>query len=438
MKNNSVINFFASVRLALFLLFCLALTSIAGTIIPQGKQPEVYVQEYGEKTANLFQVLDLTNMYSSWWFITLLALLTLNLIVCSWKRFPGVWHIIGKDNLDTDLTKLEKKKEHKKFQTALSPQESRGKIVKALKESGWKPREKQRDKNLLLFAEKGAWTRFGVYVVHASILIIFIGALIGKFYGHKGSMMIPETNKKGSIHTFQDRQEIQLGFEILCKKFTLSRYPDGSPKSFVSELAVIEDGKEVLNREIEVNDPLHYKGYTFYQSNYKPLEKLLATMKVNDDNMEAELLIDPGKEAVWEEGGVRFGVVNRAKTSEPGRFRYKVWFYDGSGSPQEFWLTDGDSTTVETADNSYAFSLKEFYATGLQVTKDPGVWWAYTGFILMMVGLYIAFFLSHRRIWVLIKEDEKTEITVSGTSNKNKPKFAQTFEAASKAIENEF
>lgn len=438
MKNNSLLNFFASVRLALFLLFCLALTSIAGTIIPQGKQPELYVQEYGEKTANLFQVLDLTNMYSSWWFITLLVLLTLNLIVCSYKRFPEVWHIIGKDNLDTDLSRLEKKREHEKFQTPLSLQESKEKIVKALKETGWKPQEKQRDKNLLLFAEKGAWTRFGVYVVHASILIILIGAMIGKFYGHKGSMMIPETTQKGSIHTFQDRQEIQLGFEILCKKFTLSRYPDGSPKSFVSELAVIENGKEVLNREIEVNDPLHYKGYTFYQSNYKALERLLAKMEVNGEDSETKILIDPGKEAEWKKEGIRFGVINRARTEEPGLFRYKVWFYDGSESPQTFWLTDGDSTTVKTADNSYTFSLKQFYATGLQVTKDPGVWWVYTGFILMMVGLYIAFFLSHRRIWVLIKENEKTEVTVSGTSNKNKPGFTRSFETASKTIENEF
>ena len=37
---------------------------------------------------------------------------------------------------------------------------------------------------------------------------------------------------------------------------------------WISELEVIEDGKGVLKKNIEVNDPLHYGGYHFYQSSY--------------------------------------------------------------------------------------------------------------------------------------------------------------------------
>ena len=33
------------------------------------------------------------------------------------------------------------------------------------------------------------------------------------------------------------------------------------------------------------------------------------------------------------------------------------------------------------------------YYTGLQVTKDPGVWVVYIGFILMIIGFYITFFI---------------------------------------------
>ena len=35
--------------------------------------------------------------------------------------------------------------------------------------------------------------------------------------------------------------------------------------------------------------------------------------------------------------------------------------------------------------------------TGLQVRKDPGVWVVYLGFIVMSIGLYIAFFMSHKK-----------------------------------------
>ena len=50
--------------------------------------------------------------------------------------------------------------------------------------------------------------------------------------------------------------------------------------------------------------------------------------------------------------------------------------------------------------------------TGLQVAKDPGVWIVWLGCTLMMAGyLYVAFFMSHRRIWVRI---ENGTVTIGG------------------------
>jgi len=41
-------------------------------------------------------------------------------------------------------------------------------------------------------------------------------------------------------------------------------------KDYKSILRVVEDGKTVMTKIIEVNDPLKYKGYVFYQSSYDP------------------------------------------------------------------------------------------------------------------------------------------------------------------------
>jgi len=38
---------------------------------------------------------------------------------------------------------------------------------------------------------------------------------------------------------------------------------------YISELEIIKDGKVVLRKNIEVNDPLYYGGYYFYQSSYR-------------------------------------------------------------------------------------------------------------------------------------------------------------------------
>jgi cytochrome c biogenesis protein len=61
------------------------------------------------------------------------------------------------------------------------------------------------------------------------------------------------------------------------------------------------------------------------------------------------------------------------------------------------------------------------YYTGLQVTKDPGVIIVYTGFIVMIIGIFITFFMSHQRLCVEIKrDDEKSTVMVAGIANKNK------------------
>jgi cytochrome c biogenesis protein len=65
-------------------------------------------------------------------------------------------------------------------------------------------------------------------------------------------------------------------------------------------------------------------------------------------------------------------------------------------------------------------NVPRFY-TGLQVSRDPGVWVVYCGFILMIIGCYITFFMSHQQICVeLVQSGKKTEVIVAGTANKNK------------------
>jgi cytochrome c biogenesis protein len=64
---------------------------------------------------------------------------------------------------------------------------------------------------------------------------------------------------------------------------------------------------------------------------------------------------------------------------------------------------------------------EERYFTGLQVSRDPGVWVVYTGFILIIVGCYITFFMSHRQVCVdIIESGQNCRIVVTGAANKNK------------------
>jgi len=63
--------------------------------------------------------------------------------------------------------------------------------------------------------------------------------------------------------------------------------------------------------------------------------------------------------------------------------------------------------------------------TGLEVAKDPGVEIVWVGCFLMVIGIYFAFFMSHRRIWVRI---EDSAVTVGGNASKNQGGFRLAFE----------
>ena len=433
---NSIWSFFASVKLALFVLFFLASASVIGTVIPQNSPAEEYVKLYGANMARLFQILDFQDMYNSWWFVLLLILLGLNLTICTIERLPNVWRLVVLDNLATDIDRLPGMRPNHQILTSMSPEEAAVKARASLAENGWRAKEAVRDNGILLFAQKGPWTRLGVYAVHTSILIIFAGALIGSYFGYKGSVMIPETRSTDTIYAFGEQKEIKLGFEVLCKRFTLTKYPNGAPKEFRSDLAILEDGKEVLTKSIVVNDPLSYKGHTFYQSSYQSYQKFLISLTDNQTKNAELFLVEPGKEIKWPLEEVSFGIINRELNQATMQYKYKIWFKDAGGVAEPFWVIDGDTATVKLGDREYAFSLKEFFATGLQVTKDPGVWYVYIGCTIMLLGLMVAFFLSHRRIWVFIKkEDDETSVLISGNANKNKPTFEKNFAAVSASIE---
>ncbi len=426
-KKNPVFSFFSSVKLALITLFLLSVTSIVGTVIPQKENLDWYIHNYSETTARIFQVLSIPDMYNSWWFLGLLGLLASNLIICSVDRFPGVWKQIKADNLATDLKRLQRMRlsatwESKKTEEALS-----GDLSTVLSKKGWKTTQRKRENSLLLFAQKGAMTRTGVYIVHASILVIFLGAIIGEMYGFKGSIMLPETQATDSIYLFGTGQPIDLGFTVRCDRFDIEFYDSGMPKAYRSKLSVLEDNKVILEKSIVVNDPLTYKGITFYQASYQGYENFLLTVTNQQTGVTESVTVPFQQQIALGEHNSRIGIIN-ADTMGKTVTQMKVWYKDDQGPASTFWVNAGGQVTIERPDSRYTIAAKQMYATGLQVARDPGVYVVYFGCFLMILGLFIAFFMSHRRIWILLGTENGTStILLSGSANKNKFGFEKDF-----------
>jgi cytochrome c biogenesis protein len=428
-QTNQLWDFFASVKLALFTLCSLSLTSIIGTVIPQKETSAWYVEQYGPVMAQFFQVLDIPDMYSSWWFLGLLGLLCANLIICSIDRFPTAWRLITADQLATSPEKLQSMGCKENWFLALSPGESAKSLQTLLERAGWKPSSREVGDTVVLFAGKGRWSRLGVYIVHLSILIIFAGAAIGDYLGFKGNVMIPETESTEKVFASSSAKPIALGFEVRCDSFAIEYYDNGMPKEYRSHLTIRENGKDILQKDIEVNSPLTYKGITFYQSSYEAYKDFLIKIAASPEQTTQSFKVPYQKEMEWPAKKLRFGVIN-AEAKGDHTTRIKLWLKDGEQEPVTLWMEDGKETSITSSGTTYHISAKQMYATGLQIAKDPGVWLVYSGCILMLIGLYVSFFLSDRRIWLLLRPAQGkigTDVLFAGATNKNKIGFTKSF-----------
>ena len=93
-------------------------------------------------------------------------------------------------------------------------------------------------------------SRFGVYVTHLSIIVIFLGAIVGNVAGFKGYVNIPEGESVSQVAVRGGSRTQDFGFTLRCNSFRVETYPTGQPKAYVSDLSVIEGGREVLRKRM--------------------------------------------------------------------------------------------------------------------------------------------------------------------------------------------
>jgi len=343
------------------------------------------------------------------------------------------------DNLDTPADRLEKMPQKRVFYSDADQETAARTVGEQMKEGGWAPQTRARQEETLLFSQKTAWSRLGVYSVHLSIIIIFAGAIIGSVGGYRAGLMLPEGESSDVAYEHLTGKPIPLGFSVQCDEFGITYYDDGgTPKEFRSVLTIKDPERpEPITRPIIVNDPLTHRGVTFYQASYQPLQGFFAVITNKATGETGTFRIPFGEKIAWPGTSVEFGIINKQEKSRMGNVSHvKVWFSDGQGESSAFWMADKSSQTIVRPAGEYDFAIKQIYATGLQATKDPGVWVVYFGCMLMLLGLYAAFFLSHRRIWVSVRpEGNRSRVLLCGTSSKNTFDFEKDFAVLSARLE---
>jgi cytochrome c biogenesis protein len=438
----------ASIQTGVVLLILVVILSAAGTIVLQRPvtEPDEMQSAYSPQALRILDAGGLTDVFHAWWFLGLMLLVSLCIVAASVDRFPNSWRYFSRPYKYPDES----------FRRALHPQKSlaiadeeSGLVAaqRALHALGYKPERVVREDHFSIFSERSRISELAVYIVHASLLLIFFGTVVDGLWGWRGTLNLNE-GQTSNIVELRDGTTRTLPFAIRCDAAGQENYKDGTPKKWWSRLAVVEDGRDVQKKEIVVNDPLLYSGVRFYQSSYGPngkVDKLVLVATPSNGSGEKQEIglalndtvpLDADTTVRFAEFfpdyAVRDGQVYRKSNQLENPAAHLAVTSKSAGQDFDVWFPPMD----EVADNSkapYQFQatdLKLGHFTGLQVSHEPGQWGVWSGVVLLGVGLSFVFYVVHIRFWAVPVRDPKTgkySLWIGGSANRNRDAFEQRF-----------
>ncbi|MBD2230359.1 cytochrome c biogenesis protein [Phormidium tenue] len=418
----------ADLRLAIVLLLAIAAFSISGTVIEQGQTLEFYQTNYPQDPAlfgflswKVILTLGLDHVYRTWWFLALLIVFGASLTACTFTRqFPALGA----------AQKWKYYTQPRQFQKlALSAELSETNLDSLSRGLAQRRYRVFQDGNQL-YGRKGIVGRIGPIVVHASMLLILAGAILGAMTGFFAQEIVP------SGETFQIRNIFDAGpwaeaqipkdWSVRVNRFWIDYTPEGNIDQFYSDLSVLDRaGDEVDRKTIFVNQPLRHKGVTLYQADWG-----VAAVQVKLNN--SPVLQLPMQQL--ENDGPRFwGTwlptkpdMSEGVTLLASDLQGSVLIYDNAG---QLISTVRKGMAAEV--NGVRLSLVDVVgSTGLQIKADPGIPLVYGGFGLLMLGVIMSY-VSHSQVWALAQGGT---VYVGGRTNRAQVAFERELLALLEAV----
>ncbi len=435
-KPNPLWAFFSSVRLTVALLAFIILLAVLGTVIPQRDAVMEAARHAHSGWEAAMDALRLSDIFHSPWLLILLGLLSLNLVICSLNRFPASLRAF-RTNGFVDPSSPGSRPPDISLPTEDPPDEALKKLEILLKKTYRIAARRSAAGMGLLYADRGRYSRFGVYVVHLGVLVIIAGALAGSLFGFKAYVNLAEGESSDVVYLRGGQEQKKFDFSVRCDRFRVDFYENGAPKEYRSDLTFVKGDRIAHQGILRVNSPIAFDGFRFYQASYGVApggridlsfrrgagEKQSANLGAGDvlelpesrarvrivrivENMmemgpAVKLVVDLPKEQItfWV-----FQEITEIEKANPGIVRQVPMFNPGLFAP-------------------YVFSLDRMhrkYYTGLQVARDPGASVVAAGAFLLFAGLMVIFFSGHRQIEVRVETaGGGTRIGVSGRSNRS-------------------
>lgn len=452
---DKIWNFFSSVKIGIWLIVLVLAASAIGTILPQ----EMYIPktmtaaEYYEETyswfGKIYYLLGFHNLYSSWWYLALIAFLGMSLTIASIDRIVPLYRSLTKQKVERHEGFM---KRQRIFGVTETDQTDKLDLIKRLE----KQRYKVREENGSLLAEKGRFARWGPYVNHLGLILFLIGGMLRFVPGmyvdeilwiREGeTKSIPGTDGKyflkndEFIHEVYDKDDKDFS-EAIERTGTVT-------KNYQSNVTLYEkDGetlpgeevnlKKIKDAQIKVNIPLKHDHYALYQMDYKKDELNKMTFDLINKKTEESFgsmtvdLNDPKPKYDLKEGysvelesyfpdfefDDKGTPITKSKIPDNPAFVFTMYTPDKPKGETSFVAIK--QTLEPLGENTYklAFAgIETRNAAGLAVRKDMTLWLLFIGGGIFMIGVIQGSYWNHRRIWI---QRRNGQIWLAGHTNKN-------------------
>jgi len=447
---------FGSIKTGVVLIILVVIFSAAGTVILQRPMtdPQDMERAYSPAMLRLLDATGLTDVFHARWFVALLILVSLSIIAASVERFPDAWRHFARPYKSPD--EVFRRALPTQAQVAIQNDEhALSAAERALARSGFKAEHIVRTESFSLFSERHLISEMAVYIVHASLLLIFLGGIVDALWGWRGSVTLNPGMSSNHVELSNGATRT-LPFSIRCDSTGEDTYTDGTPKRYWSKLAVVDNGREISRKEIVVNQPLVHRGVRFYQASYGRTGKL-ATLTVNatptqgGESQEISLAMNQvialsGDTSVQlvefiPDFVVQDGRVYARSNDVVNPAVHLIVTSKKSNAGVNYWLPEIPGI-AENASSPYTFepkNLKTEVFTGLEVSHEPGQWSVWAGVVLMAIGLTFVFYVVHARIWVVpVKASNGSRaLWIGGSANRNRDAFEEAFIKVVEAIQEE-
>jgi cytochrome c biogenesis protein len=280
-----------SMRIALVLLFLLALGSVPGSMLPQEGTDPAGVQQYYTShpaLAPLLNHLGLFNVFAAPWFAAIYLLLFVSLVGCV---VPRTFRLVGSartlpPRAPRYLTRLPLSAE---YPVALDPAQAAEVAATVLAGHGFRLRRPADDGEYWLSAEKGYLREVGNLLFHLALLGILVSVALGGLFGYKADRLLVQGTTfadtqsaldewyPGRLVTAADLGPFTMTLNQFDASYITSGEQRGQPSSFDAQVSyTTHPGGPVLAGNIAVNRPLSVDGAKVYLigHGYAPIFKV--------------------------------------------------------------------------------------------------------------------------------------------------------------------